>query len=79
VPVVATAVGGLPELLGGGRSGALVGPTDVVRAMAEAVVRLAGDPEAGAALGRAGRERAGVFGIDKTVERFADLYEELAR
>ena len=54
VPVVASAVGGIPELVEDGRSGLLVPPGDAA-ALAEAVTRLVRDPEQARRLGRAAR------------------------
>lgn len=56
VPVIGAAVGGIPEQLDDG-AGCLVPPNDP-GALADAVVRLARDPSARAALAAAGRERA---------------------
>ena len=57
VPVVATAVGGVPELVTDGEHGLLASAGDVA-GLADAVQRLVADPEAAAAMGAAGRERA---------------------
>ena len=54
VPVVATRVGGLPEMLRDGESALLVPPQSPA-ALAEALVRLLGDPELRARLARGGR------------------------
>jgi glycosyltransferase involved in cell wall biosynthesis len=56
-PVVATRIGGLPEVLRDGETGLLV-PADDPRALADAVLRLLGDPRLAAALGTAGRADA---------------------
>lgn len=55
-PVVATAVGGLPEIVDDGRTGLLVPPRDE-RALADAIVRLLKDPELRRELGRNGRRK----------------------
>jgi len=57
VPVVATMVGGLPELIIDGETGKLVPPEDE-RAMADAILALLRDRELSARLGEAGRARA---------------------
>jgi glycosyltransferase involved in cell wall biosynthesis len=56
VPVVATAVAGMPLAVRDGETGVLV-PEKDPRALAEAVTGLLDRPERARALGRAGRER----------------------
>jgi glycosyltransferase involved in cell wall biosynthesis len=56
-PVVATSVGGIPEVLEDRRDGILVQPGDA-QAMADAVLALAADEGSRAALGRRAREKA---------------------
>jgi glycosyltransferase involved in cell wall biosynthesis len=56
VPVVATALGGLPELVTDGENGRLVAP-GVAGALAEAVAGLLRDAAYAGHLGRAGRDR----------------------
>ena len=76
---VASRVGGVPEVLKDGETGLLVPPADP-RALGEAVVCLAKDPERRRAMGEAGKERARVcFSIDRTVRDTERLYEELLR
>src|SRR5207248_1164577 len=55
-PVVATAVGGTPELVVHGETGLLVQPGDV-EALAAALAQLLADPEQARRMGEAGRER----------------------
>lgn len=55
-PVVATAVGGLPEMVDHGRTGYLVPPCDE-RALADAIVRLLRDKELRRQLGANGRRK----------------------
>jgi glycosyltransferase involved in cell wall biosynthesis len=77
--VVATAVGGVPDLLRGGECGVLVAPGDA-DALAAAVGRLIDDPERRRRLGASGRDRAwGSFEVGSMVGRIAALYEELLR
>ena len=54
-PVVASEVGGLPEIIEPGRHGLLVPPRDP-QALAEAVIELAGDPARRQAFGEAGQQ-----------------------
>lgn len=62
-PVVASAVGGLPAVLGHGAAGVLVAPGDPI-ALREAVTELLADPNRRVTLGAAGRERS--LGLDGT-------------
>ncbi|MFQ5677961.1 MAG: glycosyltransferase family 4 protein [Gemmatimonadota bacterium] len=55
-PVVASAVGGIPDIVQDGRSGWLVPPGDPA-ALAGAILRIAADPEAARRIGEAGRRR----------------------
>lgn len=54
-PVVATSVGGMPEMLEDGRTGILVPPDDV-ESLTTALRRLLADPEAAATMGAEARE-----------------------
>jgi colanic acid/amylovoran biosynthesis glycosyltransferase len=56
VPVVSTRISGIPELVEDGQTGLLVPPQDPA-ALADALERLARDPELGRRLGRAGRAK----------------------
>lgn len=56
LPVVACAVGGIPEMVVDGQTGLLV-ERDDPGALADAILRLLGDPAKARAMGRAGRER----------------------
>ena len=77
LPVVATAVGGNPELLVDGQTGELVPPGDV-EAMAASIAGLASDPARAAAMGAAGRERAEqFFSLPAMVGAYRQLYDRL--
>lgn len=77
LPVVATRVGGIPEMVTDGVEGLLVDPRDP-EALAEALLRLARDPERRAEMGARGRERRRrEFDIDTTVRAIEELYEQL--
>lgn len=77
IPVVATAVGGLPKMIEDGVYGLLVAPRDP-DALAEAIAELLVDPERRAAMGAAARERRHEqYDLDVMVSRIEDLYEKL--
>jgi glycosyltransferase involved in cell wall biosynthesis len=77
VPVVASAIGGIPELLEAD-SGLLVPPEDP-GALAEALAGLAADPELRGALGEAGRRRiAQDFEAGTVARRLSQLFEPAA-
>jgi len=80
LPVVASAVNGVPEIVEHERTGLLVPPGDA-SALAGGVVRLLADRPLAQRLGRAARERVvPSFGADVMVQRLTALYErELAR
>jgi glycosyltransferase involved in cell wall biosynthesis len=79
LPVVATRVGGNPELVEEGRTGLLVPPSDPA-ALAAALARYAEDPALARANGAAGRERASAeFSLERMVGRYTALYDEGAR
>jgi glycosyltransferase involved in cell wall biosynthesis len=74
--IVATRVGGLPELLEDGRCGLLVEPDDAA-ALAAGIGDLLADPERRRELGERARERKReVYSLDGWVARMAALYEE---
>jgi glycosyltransferase involved in cell wall biosynthesis len=76
-PVVASAVGPIPEIVVGGVTGLLVPPGDP-KSLAEAVIPVLADSDLAAALGRAGRARVEAeFGLDTMVARTEALYEQL--
>ncbi len=79
VPVVATAVGGNPELVADRATGRLVAPRDP-QALAGAIVDYARDPALARSHGAAGRARAAAeFALDRMVARYADIYGSLLK
>jgi glycosyltransferase involved in cell wall biosynthesis len=77
LPVVATRVGGIPELVVDNETGILVTPDDP-QALAEAIRSLDADGERRVALGRAGAQRiAERFEAGAVARRMIRLYEEL--
>jgi glycosyltransferase involved in cell wall biosynthesis len=78
-PVVATPVGGTPEVVRDGETGLLVPPRDP-QALAAAVRRLLDDPELGRRLGEAGRKLVREHhSADVQAERVLALYDEVGR
>lgn len=78
VPVVATRVGGIPEMIEDSRTGLLAPAKDAVT-LAEQIARLAEDRDLSAAIARAGREVAlRLFSEQQMHQRYAALYEEMA-
>jgi len=76
-PVVATAVGGVPELVENGLTGLLV-PSDNANALAEALLLLAEDPELRQVMGQKGQKKAiDRFDISRTAREYEALYCKL--
>ncbi|MFJ2812749.1 glycogen synthase [Streptomyces sp. NPDC087294] len=78
-PVVASRVGGIPEVVDDGGTGLLVEPGDGFEAgLTRALDTVLGDPEGARRMGEAGRARAvGEFGWDAVARRTVRLYEEV--
>lgn len=77
LPVVATAVGGVPELVVNRQTGLLVPPNDP-QALAEVINALLDDPEKMRAMGAKGRERVEEhFTWDRVAERMAEYFREI--
>jgi glycosyltransferase involved in cell wall biosynthesis len=75
-PIVATRVGGVPELLAHGAAGRLVPPGDAAT-LTDAVCALLRDPDQATALGEAGRRRAGRYSAPAMVESLAQVYRDV--
>jgi glycosyltransferase involved in cell wall biosynthesis len=79
LPVVATDVGGLPEIVVDGRTGFLV-PPGKPRMLADKVVHLLQNPELCRQMGKQGRRRAEtLFSLEDMVERLEAIYWDLLR
>jgi glycosyltransferase involved in cell wall biosynthesis len=76
-PIVASAVGDVPVALAHGAAGLLVPPGDPV-ALAEAMHRLLAQPLEARRLGSSAQVRAtSEYGLDRMVQRYAELYGRL--
>jgi glycosyltransferase involved in cell wall biosynthesis len=77
LPVVATAVNGVPEAVADGESGLLVSPDDPA-GLADAVERLAADAELRKRMGQSGRRRIEErFTLDAMTDSIEAIYREL--
>jgi L-malate glycosyltransferase len=77
VPVIATAVGGLPEVVEHGETGFLAAVGDV-QGMAEAGVRILRDDELWRRMGEAARERAGSrFSTEQVIPLYERYYDRV--
>jgi glycosyltransferase involved in cell wall biosynthesis len=76
VPVVATAVGGNPELVKDGETGQLV-PAGNENRLVEALLRLAGDTSLRQQYSQRGREFARSFHVDVICRRYEQVYVSL--
>jgi glycosyltransferase involved in cell wall biosynthesis len=75
-PVITSTGGSLPEVAG--NAALLVDPVDV-EAIAEAILRITGDPELARSLRALGIERAGQFTWERSAEIHAGIYRDLSR
>jgi glycosyltransferase involved in cell wall biosynthesis len=74
LPVVATAVGGVPEIAG---DAALLVPPRDVDALTQALQRLVEDLELRRELGKRARRRSAAFDVRRMVDAYADLFERV--
>ncbi|SFR58746.1 Glycosyltransferase involved in cell wall bisynthesis [Marinobacter daqiaonensis] len=79
IPVIATAVGGNPEIVGDGETGLLV-PTDNPVALAVAIEDLLGNDAVRKGMGDAGRKRFDArFSVSPMVCGYEQLYQQMLR
>jgi glycosyltransferase involved in cell wall biosynthesis len=73
-PVVASAVGGIPEVIQHQRTGVLVPPNDP-QALADAIVQVLRDPQSAAAWAQAGGQLIDArYGLEHSIDRTAAVY-----
>ncbi|MEQ1757833.1 MAG: glycosyltransferase family 4 protein [Vicinamibacterales bacterium] len=76
LPIVASRVGGIPEIVEHEREGLLVPPGDP-QALAAAITRVVSDPDTRASLGTAARLRAATeLSLDQTVRHYEEAYRK---
>jgi len=76
VPVIATRVGGVPEIIESGRNGLLLEAKDTV-AIRAALMRVLSDPAYAASLAEEGRRTVSEFTTDRMVERTLKVYNDV--
>jgi glycosyltransferase involved in cell wall biosynthesis len=78
LPIVATAVGGVPDVVRDGWSARLV-PSDDEAALREALTQLRNDPAAAAEMGRCAQTESRRFSATTMTSRYLDLYAAVGR
>jgi len=79
LPVVATRVGGTPEIIRDGIDGLLVEPRDP-KALADGIVRILSNPGLARSLLEAGRERVRTdFSFDRVISELEQLYQDCGK
>jgi glycosyltransferase involved in cell wall biosynthesis len=73
-PVIASDVGGIPDLVVHGRSGLLVPPANS-ESLKNAILDLYGNPDKRKEMGEAGKRTAAKYGVDAMVRKIDDLYQ----
>jgi glycosyltransferase involved in cell wall biosynthesis len=76
LPIVASRVGGIPELVTDRENGWLIPASDPL-ALADAILSLADDMQARAAMSVANREKARAYSADVMAQRYVALYREI--
>jgi len=77
IPVIASAIGGNPEVVVHGENGMLV-PTGNAELLAEAILKISSDAEMLKQMGKKAREHvASKFSIEENVNKIQNVYEEI--
>ncbi len=78
LPIVSTAVGGMPDIVVDGMTGLLVPPRRPEH-LARAIINIFGNADRREAMGQTGRERIrDQFNLERHIKQVQDLYEEVA-
>jgi glycosyltransferase involved in cell wall biosynthesis len=77
-PIVASKVGGIPDLVKDGQNGFLVKPGDA-NDLSSAIKKLLNDKKVREEMGRKGRAMAGDYSVEKMIEKIDALYTNLYR
>jgi glycosyltransferase involved in cell wall biosynthesis len=75
-PVVASRVGGIPDLVRNDETGYLVPPADE-KALADGIKKLLDDPEKAKQMGQRGKEHCQQFNLEAMIEKLDNLYSDL--
>jgi glycosyltransferase involved in cell wall biosynthesis len=76
LPIVATPVGGVPNIVRSGENGVLI-ELDNARQLGESIVQLASDPELRSSLGSAGKRLAESHTAPIMAEAYLELYQTI--
>ncbi len=75
-PVVASRVGGIPDLVQDGKTGYLVPPADA-KALAGAILKLLNNRDQAKLMGQRGKEYCRQFSLEAMITKLDDLYSDL--
>jgi glycosyltransferase involved in cell wall biosynthesis len=75
-PVIATPVGGVPEIIEDGINGLLVSPRSP-NDLAEAIITLLQNPKKAKSMGDAGRKKVDEYSVEAMVQKTENLYRQL--
>lgn len=78
LPVIGTDAGGIPDIIDHESNGILVKPGDA-KALANAIIRIAKDPDLRDDFVQNGQEKLKTFDISYTAQQYADIYETVIR
>lgn len=76
VPVIATSIGSLPELIENGKEGILIKPNDIP-VLCTAIESVRSEPDLWRQRVEAGKRKAAFFSTERMVEAFANMYKKL--